>query len=138
MVHPSQYSISSYYSNTSDYHHYRTSNRYLIEFNEFWSWFQKIFGSYLLLQILFNYNFACFTSPGYIINDVYACNSVKTCAKCNLPKPPRAHHWKGLPNKMWDALKGDLFSALFGLSLSLEGAKEVINERVPHFIIGDK
>lgn len=65
---------------------------YLIEFNEFWSWFQKIFGSYLLLQILFNYNFACFTSPGYIINDVYACNSVKTCAKCNLPKPPRAHH----------------------------------------------
>lgn len=32
-----------------------------------------------------------------------------------------------LPNKMWESLIVDFFSALFGLSFSLEGAKEVNN-----------
>lgn len=68
---------------------------FLIEFDNFWSIWKKLFGSYLLLQILFNYNLACFTSPGFVTDahsELHFMVPIKKCTKCQVPKPPRAHH----------------------------------------------
>ena len=64
----------------------------------FLSVFHTFNGIFLLSNILFNYICAVTTSPGHPqpeLADVIEEGNVynfKHCKKCNLPKPPRAHH----------------------------------------------
>lgn len=71
-----------------------TAYIFLIELAQLWALCIHILGHYLLIQILFNYNFACFTRPGYIeeLSSRQDHNHYKKCKKCSFPKPPRAHH----------------------------------------------
>jgi hypothetical protein len=72
-----------------------TAYIFLIELSDIWSLLVHIFGHYLLIQILFNYNFACFTRPGFIVDQLStSLNSEKLekCRKCGVFRPIRAHH----------------------------------------------
>ena len=47
-----------------------------------------------LIQILFNYNCACFTNPGYVsrVKPRFLPADLPQCKKCPARRPPRTHH----------------------------------------------
>jgi len=57
-------------------------------------WWNLVFGFFLLFNVLFNYCMAAHTSPGSPCSEESSpsSSSESQCKKCNVVKPPRAHH----------------------------------------------
>ena len=69
-----------------------TAHVFLIDMAQYWSKCAIIAGYYILVQILFNYNLACFSDPGKVSKARLRTDQFALCKKCSQPRPPRTHH----------------------------------------------
>ena len=59
----------------------------------FWYIFNYLVGIIMVINLLFNYSMAVFSSPGYpSLGHVSHLSEYRQCKKCESPKPDRAHH----------------------------------------------
>ena len=68
-----------------------TAHVFLIDMAQYWSKCAIFAGYYILVQILFNYNLACFSDPGKVSRAKIR-TEFAPCKKCTQPRPPRTHH----------------------------------------------
>merc|ERR1711970_502178 len=71
-----------------------TAHVFLIDLARYWSSFSTFVGIYILIQIVFNYNCACFADPGYLshVKHRFLPSDLPQCKKCPARRPPRTHH----------------------------------------------